>query len=278
MDYTDAKVKVQRMQKVIFKIMCDIDDFCKENNIRYYLSGGTCLGAARHQGFIPWDDDGDLMMPRKDYDRFMETFPQQYAEKYGVGALAIDPEWVRPFARVWDKSTIWRSTNLQDKEMGVFVDIFPIDGLPKNPRIRKMHYARIKTLWGLGMACIRTRFLPGEKNQLIKRAAGLVLRPSWNRFFFEQMDKCCRSYDFDKNLLVGVCATIHYGDHETIKRKYMDRAIYLDFEGRKMPVPIGYKKYLSNLYGDYMTIPDDAEEKGYTHMDNWEVIFKDEES
>lgn len=278
MDYSDAKLKVQRMQKVIFKIMCDIDDFCKENNIRYYLSGGTCLGAVRHHGFIPWDDDGDLMMPRKDYEKFLEIFPARYPEKYGVGAIAIDPEWVRPYARVWDKNSVWRSTNLQDKEMGIFVDIFPIDGLPQNPRKRKLHYLQIKALWSFGAACVKTRFLPGEKYLFVKRAAGLVLRPSMNRYFIEQTEKCAKKYDFDESLYVGACVAVHYGDHETIKRKFMSRGVRLDFEGRKLPVPIGYKTYLSNLYGDYMTIPEGAEERGYSHLDHWEVEFKDDEA
>ena len=67
MEIVENSKKLELMQSVLFEIICDIDDFCTENNIRYYLSGGSCIGAVRHNGFIPWDDDVDIMMPRKDY-------------------------------------------------------------------------------------------------------------------------------------------------------------------------------------------------------------------
>ena len=73
---TSVNETVSTIHKIVFDILCDIDDFCKENNIRYYLAGGTCLGAVRDHGFIPWDDDADLILPREDYERFFRLFPQ----------------------------------------------------------------------------------------------------------------------------------------------------------------------------------------------------------
>lgn len=121
---------IESIQKIVYKILCDIDDFCAQNQIKYYLSGGTCLGAVRHHGFIPWDDDGDIMMPREDYDRFVVGFAKAFSGKYMVGSLATDSEWQRPAGRVWDLSTKLEQTKFTGREMGVFIDVFPIDGLP----------------------------------------------------------------------------------------------------------------------------------------------------
>lgn len=273
----EAKVIVKKMQKVVFGIMCDIDDFCRENRIRYFLSGGTCLGAVRHQGFIPWDDDGDLMMPRRDYEKFLELFPKQFEEKYGVGAFSTNPKWQRQYARVWDKSTVWKSTNLDDMTMGIFIDIFPIDGVPENKAARKAFYSTISLLRAMGNASAKKEFLEGEGYRAIKTVTGAVLKPLGMRFFTMKMEQLAKRYDFDHSKYVGASMAAHYGDRETIPAPMMKKAVRLPFEGRKFPVPVGYKQYLSNLYGDYMTIPKDAEENGYSHLDHWDVEFSTSE-
>ena len=267
------KEKVKKIQRVVYGILCDIDDFCKANNIVYYLSGGSCLGAVRHHGFIPWDDDADLMMPRKDYDRFLQTFPKVYSEKYGAGALSIDPEWQMQYARIWDKKTIWKSNNFGLQKMGVFIDVFPIDGLPATEKGRKKFYRKIKILCEMGKEANRTEFRKENHYLLLRRITGALVKPLGTRFFSEKIDAEARKYDFDTSEFVACSMPVHYGAKETIKREYMSRAVSFSFEDRKFPVPIGYKTYLSNLYGNYMKIPKAAAENGYSHLDHWEIEF-----
>lgn len=274
-DIEANKATVKRIQKTVFEIMCDIDDFCKKNGITYYLSGGTCLGAIRHHGFIPWDDDGDLMMPRPDYERFLVLFNKEYADKYEVGSLLTDNTWQRPSAQVCDCHSRIVQTNMNYKPRGVFIDIFPIDGLPFDKLHRNLYFKKLRILNGIRNTAIRSEFREHEKQRLIKTILSYIMKPIGSRRIALWMDRYAAKFKFETSTFVAASLPIHYGDRETIEKTHMDHAIYLSFEGRQFPVPCGYDQYLRNLYGDYMTIPEDAEKNGYTHLDGWTVEFLD---
>lgn len=274
----ENKATVKNIQRIVFHIMCDIDDFCKENNITYYLSGGSCLGAVRHKGFIPWDDDGDIMMPRREYERFMDTFPKAFKGKYGVGALSIDPNWNRQWGKIWDLNSTIKYQNYENLDLGIFVDVYPIDGVPRSAIGQKIFYARQKILLELSKESNRRYFHPQNRFKMLRKAVALVARPIGTRFFVERIDRIAKKYDFEKSEYVACSVPVHYGARETIKRELMSQAVLVPFEGKMLPVPVGYDTYLSNLYGDYMTIPKDAEKNGYTHQNDWSVEINAEEN
>lgn len=268
------KELVRQVQRISYAILCDVDDYCRKNNIRYYLSGGTCLGAVRHQGFIPWDDDVDIMLPRRDYERLIAGFAAAYPDKYRVGSLQTDPDWIRPYARIWDKNTELIQKLTDEKPMGILIDVFPIDGLPSGGLGRRLFFRKLKAIEALRSAARRKMFFPHERHRLLKRMLGVLMRPIGPRFFARRLENAARRYDFDKCEYVAVSMAIHYWDREIIQKSCMDRPAMLRFEDRSFPVPVGYDTYLRNLYGDYMQIPPDAAEKGYSHLEGWEVRFK----
>lgn len=273
----DNREKMKKIQEIVYEILCEIDRFCKEHEIRYYLSGGTCLGAVRHQGFIPWDDDADLMMPRKDYDRFLKLYEERHPDEYVIGALELDKRWEKAYARVWDKRTSRKSKYFGQYDMGIFVDVFPIDGLPRTQLGQKVFYTRLKVLTELGKEASRVQFKKENRAaiRVLRKLAGFIVRPIGMRYFSKRVNNIAQKYDFDSSEYVACSMPVHYGSRETIERKYMSAADYLLFGKQEFPVPVGYDTYLRNLYGDYMKIPEGAEENGYNYIDYWDIDFGD---
>ncbi len=219
-----------------------IDNFCTENNLRYWVCGGTLLGTIRHEGFIPWDDDVDIFLPWPDYLKFLELFPNH--EKYcisGMGAQNGD-EFVEGFARVLDCSTILdQNLNTTRRMMAVFVDVFPLIGLPDNEIERLVYFRKCRELekrtWG--------EFYAKDGNMKVLSNYVVSLKP-----FLER-------YDFDQAAYVGVLGT-KYEERDCTSRKVYERTLRMKFEDIMVNVPEGYKEYLDNLYGkDWGELPDE---------------------
>ena len=270
-----SEINTRQLQLMIYDILRDIDACCRKYNITYFLSGGTLLGAVRHKGFIPWDDDGDVMLPRSDYELFFEKFRQEYGDKYGMGSLSTDPDWVIPYGIIWDKATTVRSMNLDQQETGIGVDVFPIDGLSDNIHVRKQFFIRMKLLNAMRNACLRKGYLKDEKHRQLKKAARVICSPFGARFFAEKMDALSAKTKIGSTGKVGSSVAVHYGERETIDLASISSTVYMDFEDTKLAAPVGYDQYLSGLYGDYMVIPEEVKQKGATHLDHWNVSINE---
>lgn len=261
--------KLKKMQKIEYEILCYVDKFCNDNNITYFLSGGSCLGAVRHNGFIPWDEDIDIMMSRKDYDRFVDSFSKIDNCKYAVGAIETNKLWTRNYAKVWDKDTVLKNKKLDEVQMGVFIDVFPIDGLPSGAAGRFFHIWKIKIIHAIRNSAKRKAILKNDKYKLAKIILKIISLPFNERKLTEVIDKEIRKYDYDKSTYVGAISAVHYWHKEIFEKKIFAEAKNVKFEDGMFPIPVGADTYLQQLYGDYWIIP----KSNTNHIDNWEVYI-----
>ena len=243
------------------EILIFMDRFCKENELRYYLVGGTLLGAVRHKGFIPWDDDIDICMPRPDYERLMEIFPR--TGKWMLQSRSRKNR-VAAFAKVVDMTTDVES--IFDKDIKqLWIDIFPIDGLPADiDEVRKIYkkcdfYRR---LYGIGNARL------GEGKTIFRKYAKILLKPMAILYGMEKVNRkieeIAKRHPYETSDYVGAVTGGIYGVGERMKKSEFEKATTVEFEGHIFPAMSCWDSYLTGIYGDYMTPP--PPEKRKTHV------------
>ena len=247
------KLTCKEIQSHCVEMLRYFDEYATSQNITYYLSGGTLLGAVRHQGFIPWDDDVDLMLPRKDYERLIHDFDG--GERYEIISCETNDEYGTPFARIWDKRTALKWTSSREVPIGVFIDLFPIDGFPENEIVSKLYMNYLKLCRTKVNSAIRTTFQKGERFKIIKKGLKYVWRKSAN-YYARRQNAIVKKYTYENSKYVGVTTTtVHIYRERNLKTDVFSGTLYLPFEQLQLPVPSGYDRYLQHLYGDYMKLP-----------------------
>lgn len=248
------KVTLSEMRQLQLRILDCIHEYCMANNIRYSLGGGSLLGAIRHKGFIPWDDDVDVMMPRSDYERFISGFCGKY-EHCIVHHWRYDKAYNNLFAKVYDDRTILQERNIRT---GVYVDVFPLDGLPPIERHKKYHIEyMIKTWFGwIWTTPFKNRTWKLKLFTLIFFPLGFLRNIT---HYQEYAEDFMMKYDFDSSECAG-CVVGTYGMKEYMSGNTFRKYIDVDFEGRKLKAIAAYDDYLAKHYGDYMKWPPKEEQ------------------
>lgn len=258
---TNAEVK-----SIELDILNYIDKICSDNNICYYLDYGTLLGAVRHKGFIPWDDDIDICMERTEYNRFIEVMKKMENERFRLLSHETDPEYYYEFGKVVDTRTKLIETDLLDNpNMGVWVDVFPKDKIPR----RSWFWKKITFLLVVCRVFSVYKKFPGHRNKLFYPVWLLSKAIGYNRFLdlierisIRWIDDGDAKYIADLRDLTA---------KETIWDTYIwGEGEYVEFEGKKYRAPQKWDDYLRGLYDDYMTLPD--EDKRVSHK--FDVYWK----
>ena len=241
-------INLEELKNIQLDLLEKTADFCEKNNIRYYLSGGTLIGAIRHKGYIPWDDDIDIAMPRPDYDKFINTF-NHTGNYYQVLDIAIDKTYGFPFAKVHDTRTFVDELQYNQVPFGVFIDIFPIDGVGSPNQIFQI--MKIKKLLHTKKANYFQRTLP---KKIINFVGKILLLPFSEYRILKLIDKIARKYPFGTTPKAGVVVN-PYGVREIVDTSLFDYGIKKEFEGKMFYVPVGYDMWLRSVFGDYMQLP-----------------------
>lgn len=266
---------IQTLQTIQLSILTYVDRVCAQHGLRYYLVGGTLLGAIRHQGFIPWDDDIDIGMPRRDYERFIRIMEQEGEYPYRLYYIGCGgEECFLAHCKVYDERTACLTTAGEPvvNEPGVALDIFAYDGYGN---VYGTAVVRFVLAHGLqrAIALSGSVLLPGEhlfKRMSIRLAYWACCLMGKERLY-EAVCAYLRKRDVDTSRYVAGTNGC-YGTHEVQPAAGFTRQVPVTFEGRTFPAPAGWEPYLRSLYGDYMQLPP-VEQRVRPH--HYDVYLKD---
>lgn len=252
------KLNIEEVKKIELEILKHIDSFCKDNDIEYFINYGTLLGAVRHKGFIPWDDDIDIMMTRSNYDKFLKVYKNQNS-KYKVISLKNNKEYFNNFIKIHDSDTVITYNNLRRKyNSGIFIDIFPLDYF-ENKKIINISYI-LESLKFISYSTKDRVLYKGEKFKNFYRILlWYILKPINPKFFAILIDKFVRKYS-SKNPKFAAFIISNAKEKDILPLNTGSKLINMEFEGMMFPAPSNYNEVLTHLYGDYMT-PIDKEQQ-----------------
>lgn len=264
---------MNELQVVMLDLFKEFKRVCRKHNLRYFLIGGSALGAIRHQGFIPWDDDLDIGMPRPDYDKLMKL-TSEFKHPYFLQNHKTDWGYSLGFAKLRNSSTsfIEKTYHYQKINQGIWIDIFPIDGMSKNKKLKKVRGPKPYLLWFMFyLSYIGHFFAPLSKKRWYLQiplylVSVLFLPLSINNWWTTLITKLMKSIPYHKATMVGSYLTWSF-NREALPKDFYGRGLLVKFEDGMARVPSNYDAYLTAKYGDYMKIPPLDKQKGH-HYDS----------
>lgn len=260
------KKTLRKLQLTELEILDEIVNICDKFDLKYYLAGGTLLGAVRHQGFIPWDDDIDISMPRSDYEKFLKIAPTELRNKYFLDCYDTNKKYWQPFAKVRKNNTIMLEKVVEnyDTHHGIWVDIFPVDNLDDDKidqvSIIKNKYEKLFTL-----IAVKLGINYYNENMLKKKILSAILFFVPKKFLTNKLNKLI-SYNKNEKSKHLICYCGFYIND--IKKEMNNRSDVfplrkIKFENKYYNCPNNFDKYLTAKYGNYMELP--KEEDRRTH-------------
>lgn len=263
------EILIDELKELQLQILKQVDSFCRENGIKYFLCAGSLIGAIRHHGYIPWDDDIDIMMLREDYNKFLNIFNGR-VHNLCVKAPELDWNYYAPYANVFDTRTLIDEgeNGHLGEDIGIKIDIFPYDALPKNDFVYKI------TQW------IVLKFNSILRVKRLKKSFGLLtFKQKINKIFFffipySLLQKCIYYIAISNSKNKEADVFLRTYDIKTLMRarkEIFEKCVYEKFEDSYFPIPVYADEYLKIRFGDYMKLP--PKEKQVSHH-NFKAYWK----
>lgn len=254
-------IKSDELKRLQVSILDAVHDFCIENKLNYSLAYGTLLGAIRHKGYIPWDDDIDIMLPRKDYDYFVNHFKHPY---YRVVDDKYSKDYWFPFAKVVDTRTVIDELSNMPLKLGVNIDIFPVDNYPDDLKESRRLFNRKKIFNYLH----NIKMIKISKNRsfiknLILETLQVITYPIHMNVIVNKMIEISRSYQFSSTHWKGNIVSSGSRFEERVPSKWFDKTKDVEFEGKSYRAVSEYDALLKAMYGNWRELP--PIEKQVTH-------------
>ncbi len=256
------EIHLEELKNIQIQILDKVHEYCLEHGIIYFLSSGTLIGAVRHKGYIPWDDDIDIYMPRQDFERFIRQF-NGVNKTYRCISLAEDTNCTIAYAKVERTDTRLVEAVDNPREQGINIDIFPIDGVPDDEEARSKYFSKVQHIRNkMIMKDVKINFHRRGifKNLILLGGKALLFNKRLHQLAVDLdnvIDKHANDTLYVCNMILG------NGLHTEFRRDVINGTVDIEFEGKYYKTMKGYDEYLTKTYGDYMQLP--PEDKRVSH-------------
>ena len=264
-----AYLTIEQIHDIQEKMLLELDTYCRENNIEYSLWAGSLLGAIRHKGFIPWDDDVDVIMPRPDYERFLNLLREKPIPGIRLKHHQDDPDYLLPFVKLIDETTELVEGHTKNQKLGVYVDIFPIDGMPESPLKKKIQRTLCRTAFYVLYLNLMDR---REATTLHEKMIECILKPIAKsipaKWLAKWNDRCAAKYSYETSN--EICVLTHsILAKKDYKKTMVFPTVYTEFRNTRISVSQQWDACLTKMYGDYMTPPPEDQQQGKHTVRAW---------
>ncbi|MCQ5386545.1 LicD family protein [Hungatella hathewayi] len=258
------ELSLREIQLGAYGILKFISSLCERQGWRYFLTYGSMIGAVRNQGVIPWDDDIDIMIPRPDYEKLKKYFitHEKDLKPYKLFDKSTVPNYPHLISRISDQRYHLIFENEKDYGIGLFVDIYPLDGVGNDYDNALRLLRKNKRLASLCFLTSRKSFATDNTDSKIKMAlklpAYIWARLMGNDHYISKLGKLAQTYDYDNSFYVACAAWPagkKYGRQRDVFKKELFHTTEMKFEDSMMPIPVGYDEFLFTVYGNYMIPP-----------------------
>ena len=269
--------EMQQLQQYILEILVDVDEFCRENGITYYLGEGTLLGALRHKGFIFWDDDADILMPREDYEKFLSIAPKALEEKYTVDSFKTNPKhWSIPSMVQMKKQTPFNKPKYEKVALnnGPNIDIFPLDYVKTDKQkkliVRATRIRALKrALWLKSGVHDRSNYKTLKRRILYYYPCKLLAFFNSDKRLKSRINKLLLKTNDSSNGYLANFSSLYLIGREVCPKDWYGKPCELEFEGNMFLAPAQPEKVAKRLYGNYMELPPLEKRRSKHHFSNF---------